>query len=139
MADSIVSDKPSNKINYKVNTTSNSFFLSLCSSQEVFDLIKKLENKKAKRTLDTETKFIKYANPVLSVYLSELFSLFVKKGTYPDPLKIAEVIPTFKKGDHSKTTNYHPISILSQFNKIFEKLLYVYLFVFLFDTIQFTE
>ena len=28
MADSIVSDKPSNKINYKVNTTSNSFFLS---------------------------------------------------------------------------------------------------------------
>ena len=131
MADSIVSDKPNNNINGKVNTTSNSFFLLPCSSQEVFDLIKKLQNKKAKRTLDIETKFIKYANPVLPVYLSELFNLCVKEGTYPDPLKIAEVIPIFKKGDRSKTTNYRPISILSQFNKIFEKLLYTRLYSYL--------
>ena len=131
MADSIVSDKPNNNINYKVNTTSNSFFRSPCSSQEVFDLIKKSKNKKAKRTLDTETKFIKYANPVLSVYLSELFNLCVKEETYPDPLKIAEVIPILKKGDRSKTTNYRPISILSQFNKIFEKLLYTRLYSYL--------
>ena len=123
MADSIVSDKPSNKINYNVNTTRNSFFLSQFSSQKVFDLIKKLKNKKAKRTSNTETKVMKYANPVLSVYLSELFNLCVKEETYPDPLKITEVIPILKKGDRSKTTNYRPISILSQFNKIFEKLL----------------
>ena len=92
----------------------------------MFDLIKKLKNKKAKRTLDTETKFIKYANPVLSVYLSELFNLFslcVNEGTYPDPLKIAEVILIFKKKDRSKTTNYRPISILSQFNKVKQTLL----------------
>ena len=41
VADSIVSDKPSKEMNYRVNTTSNSFFLLPCSSQEVFDLIKK--------------------------------------------------------------------------------------------------
>ena len=91
------------------------------------------EVKKAKRTLDTNTKFIKYANPVLSVYLSELFSLCEKEGTYPDLLKIAEVkvIPIFKKGDRSKTINYRPISISSQFNKIFEKLLYTRLYSYL--------
>ena len=131
MADSIVSDKPSNEINYKVNTTSNSFFLLPCSSQEVFDLIKKLKYKKAKRTLDTETKFVKYANPVLSVYLSELFNLRVKEGTYRDPLKIAAVIPIFRKGDRSKTTNYRPITTFSQFDKIFEKLLYTRLYSYL--------
>ena len=49
MADSIVSDKSSNKLNCKVNTTSNSFFVSPCSSQEVFDLIKMSKNKQAKR------------------------------------------------------------------------------------------
>ena len=54
MADSRVSDKPSNKINCKVNTTNNSFFLSPYSSQKIFDLIKKLKNKTAKRILDTE-------------------------------------------------------------------------------------
>ena len=90
-----------------------------------------LKNKKTKRTLDTETKFIKCANPVLSVYLSELFYLYVKEGTYLDLLKIAEVIPIFKKGDPSKTTSYRPISILSQFNKIFEKLLYTRLYSYL--------
>ena len=114
-----------------VNTTSNSFFLLPCNSQEVFDLIKMLKNKKTKRTLDTETKFIKCVNPVLSVYLSELFYLYVKEGTYLDLLKIAEVIPIFKKGDPSKTTSYCPISILSQFNKIFEKLLYTRLYSYL--------
>ena len=75
MAHSMVSDKPSNKISFKVNTASNSFFLLPCSPQEVFDLIKKLKNEKAKRILDIETKFIKYANPVLSVYLSKLRNL----------------------------------------------------------------
>ena len=43
---------------------------------------------------------------------------------YPDAFKVVEVIPTFTKEDHEKNTKYHPILILSQFNKIFEKLLY---------------
>ena len=37
----------------------------------------------------------------------------------------------FKKGDRSKTTNYRPISILSRFNKNFEKLLYTRLYSYL--------
>ena len=94
-------------------------------------LNKKIKKQKSEKTLDTETKFIKYANPVLSVYLSELFNLCVKEGTYPDPLKIAEVMSIFKNGDRSKTTNYCPISILFQFNKIFEKLLYTRLYSYL--------
>ena len=44
---------------------------------------------------------------------------------------MAEVIPIFKKGDHDKTSNYRPISLLSQFNKIFEKLLYSRIYSYL--------
>ena len=44
-------------------------------------------------------------------------------GIYPDNLKIARVIPIFKGGDKNDTTSYRPISILTQFNRIFEKLL----------------
>ena len=51
MVDSILSNKPSNKINYKVNTTSNSFFLSPCSSQEVFDFINKLKKQKSETNI----------------------------------------------------------------------------------------
>ena len=38
-------------------------------------------------------------------------------------MKIAEVVPVFKKGDSNLLTNYRPISILSQTSKIFEKLI----------------
>ena len=39
-------------------------------------------------------------------------------------MKIANVIPIFKSGDKSQFNNYCPISVLSQFSKIFEKLFY---------------
>ena len=39
----------------------------------------------------------------------------------PDSLKIAKVIPIFKKGDSTSVNNYMPISILSPLNNFFEK------------------
>ena len=37
-------------------------------------------------------------------------------------MKIARVIPLFKNGNANDFTNYRPISLLSQFSKIFEKI-----------------
>ena len=103
---------------------SNSIFLEPFTPNEVNEIIRALTDRKARRQLDPETKFIKYANPVISVYLSQLFNLRISTGVFSDSLKIAEVIPIFKKGNVDIPTNYRPISFLSQFSKIFEKLLY---------------
>ena len=54
-----------------------------------------------------------------------------KPGVFPNCLKVAEVVPIFKKGDQSKATNYRPISLLSQFDKILEKIIYHRLIHFL--------
>ena len=102
----------------------NSIFLLPSCQQGVFYLIKELKNRKATRTLDIETKFIKLAHPIISFFLSELFNLCLRTATYPDLMKVAEVIPIFKKGQKDKLTNYKPIALLFQFNKIFEKLLH---------------
>ena len=53
-----------------------------------------------------------------------IINKFVELGVYPDCDKVAKVTPLFKKGDPSIADNYRPISVLSQINKIFEKLIH---------------
>ena len=45
-------------------------------------------------------------------------------GAYPPKLKISKIIPIFKADDETDTSNYRPISLLSNFNRIFEKIMY---------------
>jgi len=45
-------------------------------------------------------------------------------GVFPDRLKYAIVKPVFKKGNKQEISNYRPISLLTSFSKIFEKLIY---------------
>ena len=63
--------------------------------------------------------------------LSEIINLSFSHGIFPDKLKIAKVIPIFKKGDQLECNNYRPISLLSNISKVFEKLMYRTLFLFL--------
>jgi len=47
----------------------------------------------------------------------------LERGTVPEKLKTAKVVPVFKGGDPSVTSNYRPISLLSIFDKLLEKLM----------------
>ena len=49
----------------------------------------------------------------------------------PDKLKIAKVIPIFKKDDSSLFKNYRPISLLPTFSKVLEKTIYSQLYAYL--------
>lgn len=40
----------------------------------------------------------------------------------PANLKLANVIPVYKKGSHTCLSNYQPICLMSVFNKFLEKL-----------------
>ena len=45
-------------------------------------------------------------------------------GIFPEKLKVAKVIPLYKKGDNHLFHNYRPISLLSTVSKIFEKTVF---------------
>ena len=100
-----------------------SFYISPTTEDEVAALISSLSNKKAKRVEDIDTFYVKISKHIISTLLCKLFNLAITEGVHPNALKLAEVIPIYKKGDVNNINNYQPISILSQFNKIFEKLI----------------
>ena len=52
-------------------------------------------------------------------------------GIYPDILKISKVVPIHKKVSKLKVSNYRPISLLSDINRILEKLMFNRLYSFL--------
>ena len=54
---------------------------------------------------------------------------------FPDALKVARIIPMFKKGDLLQCNNYRPISLTSNISKIMEKLVHQHLYIFLEDNL----
>ncbi len=52
---------------------------------------------------------------------------------FPDKLKIAKIIPIFKKDDETQFTNYRPISHLPTISKIFERVIFKQLYKFFTD------
>jgi hypothetical protein len=48
----------------------------------------------------------------------------ISTGIFPTGLKFAEINPLYKKGETANTSNYRPISLLTSFFKIFEKIIY---------------
>ena len=63
--------------------------------------------------------------------MSQIFNLSFETGTYPEKLKVSKTIPIYKKGSKLEPSNYRPISLLSNLNKILEKLMYARVYKFL--------
>jgi hypothetical protein len=45
-------------------------------------------------------------------------------GTFPTSLKYAIVKPIWKKENRENVTNYRPISLLTSFSKVFERIIW---------------
>ena len=102
----------------------SSFYFDPFASAEVEAEIKVLPNNKAYGLYLYPVSILKLSSHVISQPLAQIFNGSVFSGSLPAKLKTAKVIPVFKSGDESKPGNYRPISLLSIFNRIFEKLVY---------------
>ena len=92
------------------------------TKKEILEATNLLTNKKTPDHTGVSTHFLKQTVPSFINPLFHIFKLSFNTGVVPAQLKIAKVIPIFKAGDKSSMDNYRPISLLSSFSKILEKL-----------------
>ena len=125
---------PSNKsATDNIPNNENVFSLnnSLVTISEILEATKALQDKKNPDHNGISSNFIKKIIFNIAHPLHHIFRLSFEHGMVPTQLKIAKVVPIFKSGDRCNMDNYWPISLLSCFSKILEKIVSLRLSSFL--------
>lgn len=89
---------------------------------EIKEIILSLDNNSAAGYDRLKCSFLKKNVDYFSEILAKFVNQSISTGKFPDTLKIAKVTPVFKNGDACNPNNYRPISVLSCFSQVFEKV-----------------
>ena len=89
----------------------------------ILNIINKLPNKNSCGFDNLSTKIIKALRDYLIKPLILIINQILYTGVFPSQLKIAKVIPIFKKDDNKMFNNYRPISLLPVLSKVVEKVI----------------
>ena len=92
-----------------------------------------MDNKSSSGYDGLSNKIIKTIKNEISKPLTLIINQMITSGIFPDDLKIAKIIPLYKKGDIHSITNYRPISLLPTLSKIFERVIFIQLYTYFDD------
>ena len=98
------------------------------SCDELTQAVKSLLPNKSPGLDEISVNIIKQVYDLIEPILLYVFDLSINEGNFPNSLKIAKVTPVYKCGDSCEVSNYRPISVLSCFSKILERIMYNRLF-----------
>ena len=102
------------------------------------DVIKRtiiyLTNKSSYGYDGLSTKLLIILEPALTKFLALLTNQVLPTGIFSDKLKIAKVIPVYKKGEQTVFSNYRPISLLPAISKVLETIIFEQLSCYLQDS-----
>ena len=111
----------------------NLYIPRIVTDNEIRNLIIQLDVSKACGPTSIPNKIFNLFANTLSSPLALMVNICLQTGIFPDILKLANIIPIFKKGARNLCCNYRPISLLSNLSKIFEKVMHIRLYTFLED------
>ena len=116
---------------YLSNESSTTIFLQPTDKKEITNIISSLNSNKASGPNSIPYRILFLLKNEISKQLADLFNISFITGVFPSVLKTAKVVPVFKKYSKLGYKNYQPISLLSNIEKILEKLMYKRLYTFL--------
>ena len=97
------------------------FVFGECTEDEIKSIISSFNISKSSGPNSIPTHILQLLKEDICYPLSKIFNISLSTGQHPDILKIAKTIPIFKKGSRLLVSNYRPIFLLSNLNKILEK------------------
>lgn len=112
----------------------NNFYtlnISCISESDYSQSVKKLKPKRAAGFDGIPPYVVKGCSDFFKIPLLYIFNLCIKTKTFPCLWKTSIVSPIFKSGERSNVSNYRPISVLSAPDKLFEQIIYNYLWLHL--------
>ena len=122
IADTIRAKVPESDTDFRTslkNSPAYSFFADHIHTNEVTKIINSLGPCSIPNTI------LKTVLIDISEILAKIFNLSIQTGIFPSALKTAKVVPVFKnKGSIQDVNNYLPISLRSNIDKIFKKLIH---------------
>ena len=98
----------------------HNFFLFPPSHEEISKIISKLKLTSTSKDI-LPVKLLKKFSNILVVPITLLIENSIRKGIFPDKLKIARITPIHKEGTFSEPSNFRPISSLFYLSKVYEK------------------
>ena len=117
---------------YLRNSNPNNFFINPTDKIEIINIINNISTNKATGPHSIPTDILHIIKFYIAEPLADIINLSFEKGSFIENLKMSKVVPIFKeKGSHLDCNNYRPISLLSNLNKIVEKLMHERLYAFL--------
>ena len=102
----------------------DSLFLSPVTADKIQLEMAKLQTGKAVGPTSIPILVLRILNCELTSSLQSIFNTSFLTEIFPDKFELSIVIPVFKKGSQTNLSNYRPISLLSIFNKLVEKLIF---------------
>ena len=99
--------------------------------EEVSDAIASIKSSSTPGIDEITPKFVKIAKGILSPILAKLFTKCIHQETFPSDFKVAYVISIPKTSSPKSLDEFCPISLLSVFSKLFEKILKIKMLKFI--------
>lgn len=100
-----------------------SMYLPQVSKEVLLKIIKSLKDKHSTGFDSISAILLKQCAPYMTDVLLEIINATIDEGIFPDCLKLSIVKPIYKKGEKNNASNYRPITLVSVFSKVIEKII----------------
>ena len=95
------------------------------TKDDILNVIRKLDPSKDPSVHDQiSIRMVQIYDKAICKPLQLVFSSYIESGIFPTEWKMTNLVPIHKQDDKQNVKNYRPVSLLSIFGKISERLIY---------------